>query len=92
MPTVANAVPGSDKSHHIIAFAALTGPTALFYRQWIIWVLPGAVMLGGMIELIQPFVGRTASLMDFYADCVGAILGVVVGRLLYRSLRKRLKL
>ena len=75
-------VPGNDKTHHLIAFAALTFPSALLYRRALIWVLPAALIYGIAIELIQPYVGRHGERADFYADAIGVLIGVALGVLL----------
>ena len=74
-----NSVPGSDKVHHLIAFAAFTFPCALIYRRAVRWILPFALIFGVLIELIQPYVGRHGEITDFYADALGALLGLVMG-------------
>ena len=70
---------GSDKLHHFIAFGALVLPCALLYARTLIWVLPAAIMFGGVIELIQPYVGRGRELADFGADAVGVVIGAAIG-------------
>ncbi len=70
--TLPPGAPGSDKLHHLVAFGALSLPCAVLFPRALIVVLPGAVLLGGMIELIQPSVGRHRELADFVADIVGA--------------------
>lgn len=70
---------GSDKVFHCIAFAAFTFPCAFLYRRTIRWIAPTALMFGILIELIQPYVGRNGELADFYADALGATLGVALG-------------
>ena len=49
---------GSDKLYHFIAFTALVFPCALLFARTLNWVLPAALLFGGAIELIQPYVGR----------------------------------
>ncbi|MFD2739604.1 VanZ family protein [Sulfitobacter aestuarii] len=82
-------VPGSDKLYHFLAFAALTLPCAALYPRALLMILPGALLYGGVIELIQPSVGRSAEWMDFLADMlgtsVGAALGLIINQLLPRS-------
>ncbi len=78
----------SDKAYHAIAFAALIFPCALLYARSLIWVVPAALLFGGAIELIQPYVGRAAELADFVADAVGVGFGVVAGLILRRRLIK----
>ena len=70
---------GSDKLYHFIAFAALVLPCALFYAPTLIWVLPAAILFGGAIELIQPYVGRGGELADFGADALGVLIGATLG-------------
>ncbi|MGB1965483.1 MAG: VanZ family protein, partial [Candidatus Micropelagos thuwalensis] len=41
-----------------------------------------ALAYGGCIELIQPFTGREADIMDFFANASGIILGILVARCL----------
>ncbi|MFU8773852.1 MAG: VanZ family protein, partial [Anaerolineales bacterium] len=79
----------SDKLYHVIAFAALTFPMALLYPPRARTVLICAILLGGAIEIIQPMVGRTASLLDFVADLIGALLGTFAGRIFGRLLLRR---
>lgn len=78
----------SDKAYHAIAFAGLVFPSALLYARSLIWVVPAALLFGGAIEIIQPYVGRAAELADFVADAVGVGFGVVAGLILrWRFLR-----
>ena len=80
----------SDKAYHVIAFAALIFPSALLYARSLIWVIPAALMFGGAIELIQPYVGREAEVADFLADAVGLSVGIVSGLILRMLLTKLL--
>jgi VanZ family protein len=77
--SVPQSVPGSDKLHHLIGFAALTLPCALLWPRALLWLLPLAVFFGGAIEIIQPGVGRSGEWADFYADVAGAGLGMILG-------------
>ena len=72
-------VPGTDKAHHLLGFAALTLPSALLYPRSLAVVLPCSLLFGGAIELIQPYVGRQGEFADFSADAAGALIGVGVG-------------
>ncbi|AXI47868.1 hypothetical protein C1J03_18750 [Sulfitobacter sp. SK012] len=91
LPT--SSAPGPDKVHHLIAFAALTFPCAVIYRRAVRWIAPSALLYGILIELIQPHVGRQGELADFYADALGAMLGLGLGlaanSLLVRPLARR---
>ena len=72
-------VPGTDKAHHLLGFAAMTLPSALLYPRSLAIVLPCSLLFGGAIELIQPYVGRQGEFADFSADAVGALIGIGVG-------------
>jgi len=79
-------VPGTDKTHHFIAYAALMFPVAL--RQPRYWLLIGAffIIWSGAIELVQPYVNRYGEWLDMAANTGGIIVGALVG-LLIRSRR-----
>ena len=55
--------------------------------------MPLALFYGGVIEVIQPFVGRSGEIADLYADGIGLLIGAVLGVLLHyafgRHRRKR---
>ncbi len=68
--------PGSDKTHHFIAYAALAFPTALRKpKRWRIIILCFA-LYSGLIELIQPHVNRYGEWMDFLANTCGLSIGI----------------
>lgn len=77
-------VPGTDKFHHLISFAALVLPAAFYDPKMLRWVLPLALVYGGTIEIIQPFVGRSGEIADLYADAFGMLIGAVLGVILHR--------
>jgi VanZ family protein len=79
---------GSDKLVHLIAFAALAFPLARTGRIGLLPVFIGASAFGGIIELIQPSLNRSADLNDWVADVAGVVLGIGCG-LLYRRIRRR---
>lgn len=66
----------ADKLWHMLAFAVWAGVVALGWRARGWKVLAGAALVGMMIELVQPLVGRDAELADLGADLLGAVLGV----------------
>lgn len=78
----------SDKAYHVIAFAALVFPGALLYVRSLIWLIPAALVFGAAIELVQPFVGRSAELADFLADGVGVACGLALGHIVRAWWRK----
>jgi len=76
------AVPGSDKTHHFIAYAALMFPVA--FRQPRYWRMIGMffIIWSGMIELIQPYVNRYGEWQDLLANTVGIAVGLLAGVLI----------
>lgn len=80
---------GSDKIVHIFAFTVLSFPLAQTKRFGLLPVLFGASIFGGTIELVQPWFNRSAEPEDWVADCIGVILGIVLGRF-YAGFRRDL--
>lgn len=74
--------PGSDKTHHLIAYAALVFPTAL--RKPKLWkvIIICFALYSGLIELIQPHVNRYGEWMDFIANIGGLFIGVALAGLI----------
>ena len=79
-PMPAGGSSGSDKLYHFVAFASLAVPLPLVRPRLAIWVVLGVIVYGGLIELIQPVVGRQAEWLDLVADTVGAVVGAMTGR------------
>ena len=80
-------VPGSDKPHHIIAYAALAIPTAFAYPKRLLVMAILYILLGGLIELIQPYVNRYSEWLDFMSNLSGVVLGSFIGLLLDKLVR-----
>ena len=79
--------PGSDKSHHLIAYAALAYPASLRKpKQWqaIITIF---ALYSGLIELIQPHVNRYGEWMDFLANISGLIIGIALAFLINKLMK-----
>lgn len=78
MPSTGGTAPllGLDKLAHLVAFALLVLPLSLRapHRWPLIWI--AAVAYGGLIEIVQPHVGRGAEWADLLADGLGAGLGI----------------
>ncbi|MAM71453.1 MAG: hypothetical protein CMP91_09955 [Gammaproteobacteria bacterium] len=74
--------PGSDKLHHLIAFAALTFPVA--FRQPRYWwlVIFAYLAYSGGIELVQPYLNRYGEWADMLANSVGIASGILLAQLL----------
>ena len=74
--------PGSDKTHHLIAYAALALPTALRKPKRWRFIILCFLIYSGLIELIQPRVNRHGEWMDFIANVFGLFIGVSLAYLL----------
>jgi VanZ family protein len=76
----------ADKFAHIAAFGGLAILVAITWRlsggrlhaRQLIWVWIIVVLYGAIEETTQPLVNRSASLIDWMADALGATLGLVV--------------
>ncbi|MCB1390441.1 MAG: VanZ family protein [Rhodobacteraceae bacterium] len=80
---------GLDKVYHFIAFAGLIFPLILTdSRRWF-WAVPACILYGGLIELIQPSVGRSAEWLDFGADLTGVLAGAALAEILHDRIRDR---
>lgn len=79
-------VPGTDKLHHFIAYAALIFPVAFAQLRQRIWLGFGFFVWSGAIELIQPMVNRYGEWLDLAANGLGLLLGYAVA-LLFRRWR-----
>ena len=74
-------VPGTDKAHHLIAYAILMLPTAL--RKPNRWVLFGLFFIAysGAIELLQPYVNRYGEWNDMLANTAGVVCGLIIAEI-----------
>ncbi len=83
--------PGGDKVHHFLAFTTLTIWLPMQRPRDAFWLLPLAVLYGGLIELIQPYVNRWAEWEDFLADSIGAITGTTIGLAIFLNKKQTRK-
>ena len=72
-------VPGTDKWHHFLAFAALTYPLTVASRRYWLSIIVFGLLFGALIEIIQPYVNRFRDIPDFTADAVGVLIGFSFG-------------
>ena len=72
-------VPGTDKWHHFLAFAALTYPLTVVSRRYWLSIIVFGLLFGALIEIIQPYVNRYGDVADFTADAVGVLIGFLFG-------------
>ncbi len=86
-PEQTHIIPGSDKTHHVIAYSLLMLPTALRGVKY--WWLMALAFIGfsGVIELIQPFVYRSAEWLDLLANSCGVAVGALLGALLNKIIK-----
>lgn len=86
-------VPGTDKSHHFIAYGSAAIPVSLA-RVRHLWIyLPAFALWSGIIELIQPFVNRHADWFDLLANCCGLLIGWLLAtmiRMLFMAIQQRI--
>jgi hypothetical protein len=73
-------VPGSDKTHHFIAYCALMLPAALRRpKYWLAFALL-FITWSGLIELIQPHVNRYGEWLDMAANAGGVLLAIIIAQ------------
>lgn len=89
MPNMPRGPGQLDKLAHMLAFFALVLPTALFWPRWMASVGLLGVLYGAVIEVVQPYAGRSAELADLFADGIGVGLGLIVGAGLRRWIVSR---
>ena len=75
-------VPGSDKTHHFIAYALLMFPVTLARPKHWLWIGLFFLAWSGAIELIQPYVNRYGEWLDLLANATGLGLGILLALLL----------
>ena len=67
---------GWDKANHLLAFFTLCVLGLLAYPKYVVIVLLGLLLYGGLIEMMQSFTSnRFAEYADLAADAVGLIAG-----------------
>jgi VanZ family protein len=81
-------VPGSDKTHHLIAYAALVFPVALRQPNRWMWFVLFFIGYSGLLELIQPYVNRYEEWLDMLANAAGVVCGIALATVI-RTVRQR---
>jgi len=82
-------VPGSDKTHHFIAYSVLVLPLMLKKPNNWVAVFTLYILLSGAIELIQPYVNRYGEWLDMAANIGGLVCGSLVAYLINRFASKQ---
>ena len=72
-------LPGTDKSHHLIAYAVLMLPAFLAGHKWRLHLMLFFFLYSGCIELIQPWINRYGEFLDWAANGAGLIIGALIG-------------
>lgn len=91
LPGVA-AVPGDDKIHHFLAYAALTFPVVLRKPKYWLWIGLFFICWSGGVELLQPCVNRYGDWLDMVANGAGVVCGMLLALLINWIFPVRLKL
>jgi len=81
----------NDKVLHGLAYFLLAAMAsmALKRRGPVVFAVIAIILLGGVLEIIQGFVGRDMSFYDELANTAGAIPGAIIGRLIIEPLRRQ---
>lgn len=74
-------VPGTDKTHHFVAYAALIFPAILKQPKNLLYIVIGFIAFSGAIELIQPFVNRYGEWLDMLANTLGLFCGWLLAKI-----------
>ncbi len=82
------AVPGNDKTHHFISYAALMLPTALKKPKHWLAIAFAFLFFSAAIELIQPYVNRYGEWLDMLANTGGVLCGIIVAKLIRHFILK----
>ena len=88
IPDLARSIHISDKAIHLMIFTVLAVPLSATNPLNAFWLVPSLALSGGLVELLQPFVGREAEWWDFLFNGMGAVLGAILGSLGYLYLRR----
>ncbi len=75
-------VPGTDKTHHLIAYAILMFPAALRKPRYWIFIALLFIIYSGIIELVQPYVNRYGEWLDLAANSLGIVCGIIVAEII----------
>ncbi len=78
-------IPGTDKTHHLIAYACLVLPLALSRPRYWLFIVLAFIAWSGAIELIQPYVNRYAEWLDLLANVAGIACGMMLAAVLRRT-------
>ncbi len=78
----------SDKAFHVIAYFLAVLPVAFGSRQFRLPLACALMAWGVVIEVVQPWVGRSGNISDAAANLVGVLLGLGVAHFFRRNTRQ----
>ena len=81
-------VPGTDKTHHFIAYLLLMLPTAIRKPKYWQGFAVFFIAWSGAIELIQPYVNRYGEWLDLAANAGGVFLAIMLAWLVNILMKK----
>ena len=81
-------IPGSDKIHHLIAYAALSIGVGLRKPSNYLLVIVFFSFYSGLIEIVQPYVNRFGEIEDFLFNNLGIFIGLTLGIVINKILNK----
>ena len=70
-------VPGTDKTHHLIAYFFLALPSAVSRPKYYLFLGLCFIAYGGLIEILQPYVNRHGEWLDFLANSSGVVIAFI---------------
>jgi VanZ family protein len=75
------------KMEHLLIFGIAGLALSLAYRASPLYQIIGMIVFAGALEVAQYWIpGRHARMSDFVINAIGAIIGVIVGRLVYDAI------
>tara|TARA_Y100000996_G_C22476169_1_gene624217 strand:+ start:454 stop:813 length:360 start_codon:yes stop_codon:yes gene_type:complete len=81
-------VPGTDKIHHLIAYAALTICIGLRKPPYYHLIIIFFSIYSGLIEIVQPYLNRFGEIDDFlynnFGIFIGLVSGIIINKIYYK--------
>ena len=81
---------GVDKLYHFIAYLSLVLPLGYVQPKYTFLYLFKLILIGGIIEVIQPYVNRYGEWLDFFANTLGIFVGFLVGKIVAKLIKNRI--
>ena len=79
---------GVDKLYHFIAYLSLVLPLGYVQPKYTFLYLFTLILIGGIIEVIQPYVNRYGEWLDLLANTLGIFVGFLVGKIVAKFIKK----